>query len=576
MTASGSMQIDSMPAVDDWTVDLATSEDREEIYRLRHAVYAREIHQHPENALSRLTDPLDGVNQYIVVRRGPEISGFISITPPEAPRYSIDKYLPRSELPFSADGGLYEVRLLTVRDTRRRGLLSLLLMHAALRFVEHRGGRRIVAIGRKEVLNLYRRVGLVSLGRTFTSGAATYELMSATISELAECSRPFTAYFGRIRDRIRWKLEAPFEQPAACYHGGAFFDAVGSDFTTLEKSRKVINADVLDAWFPPAPAAIRAIEEHLPWLLRTSPPTNSEGLIGTIARTRGVPTGSLAVGSGSSDLIFRSFLHWLDPSSRVLLLDPTYGEYAHVLERVIGCRVDRLKLDAEDGFRLDPERLLNHPCSLIVVVNPNNPTGHHVPRLDLEAVLSRVPERTRVWVDEAYLEYVDEHESLERYAAASRNVFVCKSLSKVYALSGARAAYLCGPEVEIRGLRARTAPWAVGLVAQVAAVAALKNPDYYRVRYDETRRFREQLTMDLAGIEGLRVLSSALNFVLVRLTKAGVNAAEIVRRCRGEALYLRDLSDFSDRLGNDSLRLAVKDGQTNRRIVEILARALHQ
>jgi len=50
----------------------------------------------------------------------------------------------------------------------------------------------------------------------------------------------------------------------------------------------VINADVLDAWFPAAPSVLAALEEHLPWLLRTSPPTSCQGLIDTIAEARDV------------------------------------------------------------------------------------------------------------------------------------------------------------------------------------------------------------------------------------------------------------------------------------------------
>ena len=62
-----------------------------------------------------------------------------------------------------------------------------------------------------------------------------------------------------------------------------------------------------------------------------------------------------------SYLIFLAFTHWLSPDSRVLLLDPTYGEYSHVLERVIGCQVTRLTLAREDGYRLDVDRPLD--CS---------------------------------------------------------------------------------------------------------------------------------------------------------------------------------------------------------------------
>src|SRR5690606_5640944 len=73
-----------------------------------------------------------------------------------------------------------------------------------------------------------------------------------------------------------------------CYHGGAFFDAIGTEFDQLNRRHNIINADVLDAWFEPSPKVITAFTEALPWLLRTSPPTHCEGLIRVIARTRGV------------------------------------------------------------------------------------------------------------------------------------------------------------------------------------------------------------------------------------------------------------------------------------------------
>src|SRR3954469_10222756 len=124
------------------------------------------------------------------------------------------------------------------------------------------------------------------------------------------------------------------------YHGGAFFEAVGDEFDRLAAKDDVISADVLDAWFDPAPAVLEALREHLPWTLRTSPPTSCDGMRRVIARTRGVDPANVLPGAGSSDLIFLALRHWVHQDSRVLILDPMYGEYAHVLEQVIGCRVD--------------------------------------------------------------------------------------------------------------------------------------------------------------------------------------------------------------------------------------------
>ncbi len=173
---------------------------------------------------------------------------------------------------------------------------------------------------------------------------------------------------------------------------------------------------------------------------------DGSGLTRAIARARRVAEECILPAAGSSDAIFLALRHWLRESSRVLLLDPTYGEYAHVLERVIGCEVQRFRLSREDGYCVDSARLrsvLLNNYDLVVIVNPNSPTGRHVPRAELGSVLVDSPQATRFWIDETYAEYAGPDESLEAFAAASPNVVVCKSMSKAYALSGVRAAYLC-------------------------------------------------------------------------------------------------------------------------------------
>lgn len=362
----------------------------------------------------------------------------------------------------------------------------------------------------------------------------------------------------------------------ACLHGGDFFKAIGEGFEHLEQRSGVINADVLDAWFPPAPGVIATLREHLPWLLQTSPPTMSEGLTHAIARARGLQPEAVLPAGGSSNLIFLALRHWLTPSSRALVLDPTYGEYPHVLEHLVGCRVERLPLQRADGYALDPERLaraLQPGYDLVALVNPNSPTGRMVDRADLERVLSRAPERTRFWIDETYVDYAGAGQSLESFAVASSNVIVCKSMSKVYALSGARVAYLAGPPHLLADLRRLTPPWAVSLVGQVAGVRALEDPDYYTARWHETAALQADLARGLGSL-GLEVQPSTANFLLFHLPESGPTAAEVQERCRARGLYLRDAGTVSSQLGDRCLRTAVKCAETNSRIVEILARVL--
>ena len=358
-----------------------------------------------------------------------------------------------------------------------------------------------------------------------------------------------------------------------CYHGGAFFSAIGPEFNHLKRRHDVIAADVLDAWFPPSPRVISALLDDLPWLLRTSPPTQCEGLVNVIARQRGVASANILPGAGSSDLIFRAFREWLRAPSRALILDPTYGEYAHVLEHVVGCTVDRLFLRRENDYRVDLDVLrawLRNNYQLVVLVNPNSPTGQNIPRAELVKVLKAVPDDTLVWVDETYIEFAGADQSLETFAARSKNVVVCKSMSKVYALSGARVAYLCGPSNVLDGLRGITPPWVVSLPAQVAAVAALQDPDYYATRYQQTHSLRASLVSKLSQFEDWEILSGIANFVLCHLPADGPNAAELVATCRQHNLFIRNADAMGSSFGGRAVRIAVKDALSNARMFDIL------
>jgi histidinol-phosphate/aromatic aminotransferase/cobyric acid decarboxylase-like protein len=336
---------------------------------------------------------------------------------------------------------------------------------------------------------------------------------------------------------------------------------------------------VLDAWFPPAPGVLAALRDHLPWLLRTSPPADCAGMVNTIARVRGVAPDCILAGSGSSDLIFLALPHWLSPRSRVLILDPMYGEYAHVLEHVVGCHVDRFVLSRDENYDINLSRLgrkLAERYDMVILVNPNSPTGRHVSRADLEAVLLEAPSETRIWVDETYVEYAGKDESLEAFSVRRRNVIVCKSMSKAYALSGVRAAYLCASPSLIGPLRAMAPPWSVSLPGQVAAVMALQEPQYYATRYRETHALRTQLANHLCEQTRISVVPGVANFLLCHLSKDDPTAGDIVEWCQRSGLYVRDVGNMGTQLGKRALRIAVKDEETNLATLKIVSRVINR
>jgi histidinol-phosphate/aromatic aminotransferase/cobyric acid decarboxylase-like protein/GNAT superfamily N-acetyltransferase len=556
---------------------MASQADRQRIYEMRHDVYAAELGQHKTNSEGMLTDSLDAFNQYIVAHIGGDLAGFISITPPGFASYSIDKYAARSELPIQFDNELYEVRLLTVAGEHRGSRLAEALMYAAFRWVENQNGKRIIAIGRTEVLSIYRKCGFRPLHHAIHCGLVHFELLETSIEALRKLAERSHQRYKKMQSELVWNLDLPFFKPACCFHGGAFFSAIGSGFETLERRHHVINADVLDAWFPPSPRVIEVINSHLPWLMRTSPPTHSEGMRDAIARFRGVPSENILPGAGSSDLIYLAFRQWLTSSSRVLILDPTYGEYVHVLENVIRCHVERIMLSRCNQYAVDLDELqsqIKRGYDLVVLVNPNNPTGQHIPRIHLERILRDVPLKTRVWIDEAYIDYVAADESMERLAAQSESVLVCKSMSKVYALSGMRAAYLCGPMHQLAELIPWTRPWAVSLLAQVAAVRALEDPDYYAEKYAQTHFHREKLIRALRSLGIEEIVPGRANFVMCHLEPDHPTAAALIQGTRESGVFLRDVASMGTNLGARALRIAVKDQESSQIVLDTLKHLL--
>ncbi len=361
------------------------------------------------------------------------------------------------------------------------------------------------------------------------------------------------------------------------YHGGAFFEAIGSDFSVLENTEKVIAADVLDAWFDPSPKVLEKISSYLSFALKTSPPTYSDGLVATIADYRGVLKQNIIVGAGSSAIMFSFFPNILNWQDRVLILDPMYGEYAHILEHVIPVVLKRHLLQSAEGFKLHPEKIQREINSftpaMVILVNPNSPTGNYC---DGQLILDLVTKNPNILfvIDETYIEYVGRNHSLERFAGIHKNLIIIKSMSKVYALSGARVAYMIADKSILQKFSYLMPPWAVSLIGQISAVEALKDLAYYDKKYAQTHLLRQEMQASLSQLANIKIYSSVANFFLIELCNTQIGADEIIKQLRGDSIYLRNCDSMSKQFKNNFLRIAVKDNITNKKIVDALLKTI--
>ncbi|GAA4256531.1 histidinol-phosphate aminotransferase family protein [Dactylosporangium darangshiense] len=559
------------------TIRIGTRSDLDDIFSLRHEVYAAELQQYPASDDGRLAEPADSANVFLLAEVGSTLAGFISLTPPEAPRYFVERYLDAQIAREVRADSPYEVRALTVRQRFRHTPVASLLMYAALRWVVSRGGESVIAMGRAETQDMYAKLGLHRTDYEFTVGSQRYGLMRGSV---AGAETAFAQAYRRILPRlarlVQWELASSFSpDPHHCAHGGRSFDAIGTGFDRLDRRELIITADVLDAWFSPAPRVLTALIEDPGWLARSSPPAQADGLITEIAKARGLDRDSIVVGAGSSDLIYRTFPRLIGQGSRVLLMQPTYGEYPHLVEK-LGARIDVLRLRPENGWQLDQgelQRALGRGYDLVVLVNPGNPTGRHVPGKQLWDVLQNAPASTTIWVDEAYIDYVSPSETLEPMVALSNNLIVCKTMSKAYALSGLRVGYLVAAAPFATDLRRWSPPWPVALPAQIAAIRALQDPTHYLRCWQRTGELRRTLADGLRAAADVQVLESEANFVLVRLPYEGT-AAEVRRQCEDLGVFVRDVSPLSPDFRDRYIRVAVKEVDQSRRIVAAVCSAV--
>lgn len=367
----------------------------------------------------------------------------------------------------------------------------------------------------------------------------------------------------------------PADKDPASFHGGKSFEAIGEHFDDLGRADIIINADVLDAWFDPSPRVIEKLRYFLPFLLRTSPPVYAAGLSSAIACSRGIPEDSILIGGGSSHLIFTCLPRLCYGLRRALILDPMYGEYRHILSNVMEVETITFDLHAKEEFRIETDRLIQAVLvgkpDLVVLVNPNSPTGIHWPRAELIRFLQAVPLSTNVLVDETYVEYVGRSESVETECGKYPNLLVMKSMSKVFALSGVRVGYVVANPHVARTLAKWLAPWSVSLPAQVAAVEALADMPYYERQYKETHRLREELAGDLRRQPGVRVYPSQTNYLFVEVEASVQN---IVDRVRRHNVFIRNCDSMSSRAQDRFIRVTVKKAAENKQIVEALLEAI--
>ncbi|MFW6114065.1 MAG: histidinol-phosphate transaminase [Actinomycetota bacterium] len=291
----------------------------------------------------------------------------------------------------------------------------------------------------------------------------------------------------------------------------------------------------------PSPLAVRAVGEQLPFI-NLYPDGNSVELKEALSERLEVPRENLLITHGADEAFDLMAYAFLGPGDNVVVGEPTFSSY-ELAARTMGAEVIRVPLLV---YRQDIPSMLEavgYNTKMVMLCSPLNPTGTTVQATELEEMLEWLPDGVLLVLDEAYLEYVTDHEHPDalKYCEGYPGLLIVRTFSKIYGLAGLRVGYTISSPQVCMALEKVKLPFNVNRLGQAAALAALEDEDHLDRSREVNARGKKRLYALLEKL-GFEYVPSQANFILVlngpypdlsdRLLRQGV----IVRA--GEALGL--------------------------------------
>jgi histidinol-phosphate aminotransferase len=318
---------------------------------------------------------------------------------------------------------------------------------------------------------------------------------------------------------------------------------------------------------PPSERVLKAISEALAHLNRY-PDGSAHYLRIALARRHGLTPEHIIMGNGSNELIELLVRAFLRPGEEAIIPHPSFVVYPMIVQAAGGIRVVVTLKD----HRLDLEamaRAITPMTKVVFIANPNNPTATMVTADEVEAFMARVPDRTIVIFDEAYIEFAmgpDFPDTMD-YVKQGRKVIVLRTFSKAASLAGLRVGYGVADADAVALMNRIRQPFNVNSLAQVAALAALEDESHVLECVRTIEAGRHYLYDEFNNL-GVKYVPSRANFILVDI---GRSASDVYQRLLKEGVIVRPMTPFGM---ESALRVTVGTPQENRRLVKALKAVL--
>ncbi len=325
----------------------------------------------------------------------------------------------------------------------------------------------------------------------------------------------------------------------------------------------------------PSPHALAAIRSGLA-KLPLYPDSNSNALREAIACHFGtINKKNIIVGNGSTELIYLFAEVFLKKGDVALVVEPSFGEYTSAILKS-GGKPKPIRLNRD--FQVEPKVFDQEmqKAKVVFLCNPNNPTSMLIPDNSLREIAESALEADVViFLDEDFIEFVnnEKRHSLVNVLNKYPNVFVLRTFTKFYGLTGLRVGYGIADEATIELFSKVKMPWNVNSLAQAAAIAALTDKEHSIRTLETVRTEKEFLSTELARISGFRIFPADTNFIFVDIRQTGWTAPQFRESMIKQGVLIRDCSSFAG-LDNFYIRVAVRTRKDNERLLKAFRKAL--
>lgn len=319
-------------------------------------------------------------------------------------------------------------------------------------------------------------------------------------------------------------------------------------YTPGEQPRDMvyIKLNTNESPYPPAPAVVAAMDETQVENLRLYSDPTGLSLKQKLAELYDLKVENIFISNGSDDILNFAFMAFADERGAAFA-DITYGFYP-VYGELHNVNVQIIPLEAD--FSLDYKKYCGIN-KMIVIANPNAPTGMEIPLWQIEEILKSNPDSVVV-VDEAYVDFGGSscYKLIKNYV----NLMVVRTFSKSRCMAGARLGYAFGDAAlieDLEKLKYSTNPYNVNRLTMLLGCATVDAEPYYREVSEKIQSARAW-SVDALQKLGFEVLPSKANFIFAR--HPAVSGAELYSELRRRGILVRH---FTKERIKDFIRITI-------------------